>query len=284
MRVGIVGDPEITKAWELRLQAHSIVNEVTLVNHSEHLPSLDACVIINPNEDAYQEAAITMRKGIHTFLVTQIPSSKLHVERLYHFAEESRVFLQLAHWSSFSPATQWISSRVNAPRLVQINRKISIDDYHRFDGKFSQYWIDDIAYCLKMIDSHVHRVDVGIIGNVDTGMPQFQAYLKFDNSATASLFIGVGTRRSNYTRFLSNRTTLAEHQVDTHTVHLSQTQRLHTPNIQSKIFNDEEPADRALSLFLKSVQTNSDPVYSIYDCLKLARVVQQIEERLSLPY
>lgn len=292
MRIGIVTeDNDVAQAWEARLVEHVSVREVILVKKSEHLPEADACLIIVQNEAAFREAALAITKGLHCFLISKLPTRREQIERLYHFAEESGVLLQLAHWISYAPATQWIHSKLKQPTLIHIDRRLPLQQLSNYDNSFSNLWIDDLAYCIKTMGSNVHKVEVGFSGisqpiqsnsalSFDGVLPQLHLFLRFDNAGSAVLFIGTGTQEAVYKRIISNSSIVIEHDVLKSSVTLT-AQDQHQKRYQEvKYFQSEEPADRALTLFLKAIQTRNQPEFSIYDSLKLTRVIQQIEERI----
>jgi hypothetical protein len=281
MKVGIVGDALVTTAWEQRLQQHSVVREVILVKKSEHLPSIQACIIVDSSDSAYDEAALAIRKGIHTFLVSRLPIRREQIERLYYFTEEAGVHLQLAHWSSYAPASQWIQTKIPNPDYIHIDRHLPLTQYNRYDANFSQLWIDDLAYTLKMIKSNVHRVDVGVSGIRGTKAPHIQFFMRFDNGGVAGISIHTTSSESTYKRTFCDSFHTVEYDVlKQQVLYSSQDSSGHVFQ-EKKVFDEEEPADRALTLFLKCVQTRTQPEYSIFDSLKLTRIIQQIEEKLA---
>jgi hypothetical protein len=296
MRLGIVAeDEDVAKAWENRLQHHISVREVTIVKKSEHLQLVDACLIIKNNDSIYDDAASLIRRGMHCFLISKLPTHKEQIERLYHFSEESGVFLQLAHWISFSPAAQWINTKIKHPTFIHIDRRLPLSQINAYDHAFSNLWIDDLAYCLKIMRSNVHKVEVGFSGitqpmitqtspQTPSSLPQLHLFIRFDNGGSALIFIGTGVHELSYKRVISDSKVHIEHDV------LKSSVLVNTPDQNQHIFQEtkhfleEEPADRALSLFLKAVQTKTVPEYSIFDSLKLTRVIQQIEERVFRMY
>lgn len=296
MKIGIVGDELVAKTWETRLQKHASVREVTIVKKSEHLPKLDACIIIDPNETAFDEAALAIRKGIHSFLISRLPTRKEQIERLYHYSEESGVHLQLAHWSSYSPAFQWIQTKIQQIDFVHIERRLTLQNYQSFDFPFTYLWIDELAFCLKLFKSNVHKVDVGLSGITNSNstdshskkdplkLPQLQLFLRFDNGGSASISLSTGSSESVHKRVMSNTKYTAEFDVIKNKVILSSLDKHENIYQEVRHFEDEEPADRALALFLKSIQTKSTPEYSIFDSLKLTRIIQQIEEKMLRMY
>lgn len=296
MKIGIVGDELVAKTWETRLQKHASVREVTIVKKSEYLPKLDACIIIDPNETAFDEAALAIRKGIHSFLISRLPTRKEQIERLYHYSEESGVHLQLAHWSSYSPAFQWIQTKIQLTDFVHIERRLTLHQYQSFDFPFTYLWIDELAFCLKLFKSNVHKVDVGLSGIIASHsadstfqknplkLPHLQLFLRFDNGGSASISLSTGSSESVHKRILSNTKHSAEYDVLKNRVVLSGLDNNSQTYQEIKHFEDEEPADRALALFLKSIQTKSTPEYSIFDSLKLTRIIQQIEEKMLRMY
>ncbi|TNE73559.1 hypothetical protein EP331_04130 [bacterium] len=282
MKVGIVGDELVVKAWENRLQQHASVREVILVKKSEFLPQIPACIIVNPDESAYDEAAMAIRKGINCFLVSRLPTKRSQIERLYHFAEESGVHLQLAHWSSYAPASQWIQTKIPSPDYIQINRYLQLQQYNRYDNAFSNLWIDDLAYCLKIIKSNVHKVDIGISRIKPEKAPHIQLFIRFDNGGVAGISIQTTSSESSYKRTICDKHHTAEYNVLKQEVLFSSLDPQGNVFQEFKHFEEEEPADRALTLFLKCVQTRTQPEYSIFDSLKLTRIIQQIEEKLMM--
>lgn len=281
MKVGIVGDALITKAWEQRLQQHPVVREVILVRKSQHLPSIPACIIVDSTDSAYDEAALAIRKGIHTFLVSRLPTRREHIERLYYFTEEAGVHLQLAHWGSYAPASQWIQTKIPNPDYIHIDRHLPLAQFNRYDGTFSHIWIDDLAYALKMIKSNVHRVDVGVSGIRTSKAPHMQLFMRFDNGGVAGIAIHTTSSEVTNKRTFCDAHHTIEYNVLKQQVLYSSLDANGTVFQEKKIFDEEEPADRALTLFLKCVQTRSQPEYSIFDSLKLTRIIQQIEEKLA---
>jgi hypothetical protein len=232
---------------------------------------------------------------MHCFLISKLPTRKEQIERLYHYSEESGVFLQLAHWISYSPATQWINTKIKSPTFIHIDRRLPLHQINAYDHAFSNLWIDDLAYCLKIMRSNVHKVEVGFSGitqplltqsntSSQPYLPQLHLFIRFDNGGSALIFIGTGMHELVYKRIISDSKVHIEHDVLKSSVLVNSPDQNQLMYQETKHFLDEEPADRALTLFLKSVQTKTIPEYSIFDSLKLSRVIQQIEERVFRMY
>lgn len=285
MKIGIAGDKTLAKAWESRIQSHIAVTEVEFADSANYLSAdVTAVLLIQPVEINYDEAAKTVRDGKHLFLISRLPTQRDQIERLYHYSEESGVHLQLAHWSSYSPATQWINQHIQQPELIHIHRQLTFSQFKAYDNPVSNLWLDDLAYCLKLVRSNVHRVDVGIAGIGKTIAPHLQIYIRFDNGTTAVLYLNATSTKPVHKRFLTDDKLSAEHNILEQSVTLGKLSTSNDVYFEKRSFLDEEPADRALSLFLRSVQSREAPLYSIYDSLKLVKVIDQIEERVYRPY
>lgn len=285
MKIGLVGDKIQTAAWEQRLQKRASVNEVVITGDIEHLGhAINACILLNPSETSYDQAALAVRKGYHVFLVSKLPVNRRQVERLYHYAEESRVGVQLAHWATFNPASQWILNHIKEPETIHIERSLTHSQFKRYDNDFRNLWIEDIALILKLIPYNVHRVDASFGGIHREVAPQLQLFIRFDNGSIATLFVQTSAQNPRHIRFITGRNTSAEHNVAQNELMVGRKTPVNDIYFEHIHTAREEPADRALSLFLKSVQMKEDPVYSVYDGLKMTKILETIEEKIYRPF
>lgn len=281
MRIGIIGPADRAVAWEEHLSAHRSVEEIVITPHVKDVGKVDACLIIEESDNKTQTLLKAVRRGYHSFLVSHLPINLQEVEKIYHTAEEANVLLQFAHWPSFAPASQWMSKQISKPTFLQIVREISYTQFLESQHNLEHYWIDELAFCLKWIDGNTHHIDVKTVKLRSSKEHALHLFLRFDNGATANIFINASASANKHQRFAANHDFLVDCDVHSQTVRLGQTNESRHLFFEKQTFDPSRAAEIAATQFLKAIQLNKPSPYNGYNLLKLATEIEKIKDKLS---
>jgi len=280
MRVGIVGEPDRSKAWEELLVSSSVVTEVSLARVVAAQKGVDSIILLDESEQRFDLALEAIRMGCHVFIVSKLPTRRRDAEILFHSSEEAGVVVQFAHWATFSSASQWMLNTVKKPDFIHIQREMSHTQFESSGQSFSHYLIEDMAMALKWADSNVHRIEANA-SRIQGNLAGAHLLIRFDNGSTAVIYQQVTNTDQRHTRYASNNMHVVQCNV------LEQSVR-HGQIGASGLFFDKrfyehtEAANMAVSLFLKAIQLRKSSAFTPYDALKLIYALELIEERLGL--
>ena len=280
MKIGIVGPADRAVAWEKHLRPHHSVSEVVIAKRHKDIGDVTACLLLDDSEEQLKTLLKLVHSGIHTFLISKLPTNLTDVEKIYHAAEEANVLLQFSHWPSLAPDSQWMVHRVPKPTFIQTVREINLNEHLEAKYNLEFYWIDELAYCLKWINGAVHHVD---LKTVELGHNTYalHLFLRFDSGATSNIYINAGSAENRHQRVASNNTYLLECNVLTQTVRMGQ----ENPNghlyFEKQTFDATKSAELAVTHFLKSIQMKKPTLYSGYDLMRLNREVVKIRNRIA---
>jgi len=281
MKVGIVGRADRAVAWEKHLRPHKSVSEVIIANKLNGVGKVDACLLLNESEDRLQQLLKAVKIGYHTFLIAPLPIKTALVEKVYHAAQESNVLLQFSHWPTLAPASKWMAKKVSKPSFIQIIREVSHPEFLESDHDFNYYWIDELAFCLRWVNSAVHHIDLKTVELSGNRLYALHMFLRFDSGATANIYINTASAKTRHNRLAANNNFILDCNV------VEQTVRQGEENTNGHLYFDKQSFDatKAAELsaleFLKSVQMNRQTIYNGYHLLELTKTIDKIKKRLA---
>jgi hypothetical protein len=270
LTIGLLGEPERLNAWEQYLRPHPSVGEVVLTQNVLALGKIDACIILDEH-DPISYAFTLARQGVHIFIVGKLPSDLPSLKRLQFTAEESRVVMQFSNWAYFNPVTLWMMEHVARPRMIHITREIPKSQADENLVKLDNMWIEDLSLVLKWIDSGVHRLDTQEIPT-EGGIIARNAYIQFDNGASASFFLSTHANEQRHQRFVYDQNVAVEADILAKKASVWHIAHPELP-VEQRTFSKELAANQAINRFLKSMQMKRISEYGIYDVVRLMKIV-----------
>ena len=280
MKVAIIGDATRTHAWEQHLMPHNIVREVVLSPSVNGIQKADACFLLDDTSQNLEHLIKTIQKGLHTFLVTRIPLDLNKLEKVKRVAEEARVQVQFAHWPSLSSASQAMMQKVPKPTFINVSKEISYQTSFEGEDNFDHYWIDEIGFCLKAMNSGIHHIEAKQLNLQPSHSVAIQLFIRFESGGTASVYINSGAAEQKHKRIIADSNGIIECDVINQVIKEG---RLNTSDnlvFKREEFDPSKSAEKAALQFLKAIQLKKEPTYTIHDLLKLARTVKKVEGRI----
>lgn len=280
MIVGIVGDAERAVAWERHLRPHNIVRQVVLAPHVHDLNRVDACFIFDTTSNRTEHLLDALKEGIPCFFISDfiIPSKEL--ERIHQTSKEAGVEVQLAHWPTLSPSTQWMKDKISKPQFIQIQRNLNRSKIAHSSPTFINAWTDELALCLKWIDSGIHLIEVKQ-SHLLADQPQaIHLLIRFDSGASASIQIQVSATLEQHSRYIAANKSFIECLVSEQELRYSFLDTQERLSFESKKFDSTKAAEKSALHFLKNVQLKREVVYSAYDALRFSINLEKIKSKL----
>lgn len=280
MKVGIVGDSKRGLAWEGHLRPHSIVRQVDLVSSLSDLDNVDACLLLDESPQNLDILLEGIHRGFNCFFIAKPPTDTSKLEKIHRASKEAGVLVQLAHWPTLAPATQWMMDKVNRPGFIHIEKEVNRNQLVDIESEFRHLWIDELGLCLKWIDSGIHHIEAKQI-SLSEGYPVIiHLFLRFDSGASASINVYTGASENNHKRLISNKKDILECNVPTQTIKLGRINESNRLFFEKQVFDPATAAEKAALLFLKSIQLNKESAYTSYDAFRLSMHVDKVEQRL----
>jgi hypothetical protein len=282
MKVGIVGDAKRAVAWEKHLRPHQIVQEVELCAELNEIGKVDACFLVDESEHNLDILLDGIRQGLNCFLIAPQPTDIEKLEKIYRATREAGVQVQFSHWPTLAPASQWMMDRMDRPSYLSIRREINYTQFLNSEDEFRHYWIDEVGFCLKWMDSGIHHTEAKQIYLEEKHPIAIHIFLRFDNGSTADVNIFTGSGETMHKRIASNRQEILECDVPNQYIRVG---RLNSGNhlfFDKEKFDPAKAAEKAALMFLKAIQMKQETPYTSYDAYALALQISKIENRLSL--
>lgn len=282
MKIGIVGPADRAIAWEKHLRPHRSVSEVTITSQLKEIGDVDACFLLDKTEQPLEKLLKAVKLGYHSFLVAPLPTNLTQVEKVYHAAEEANVLLQFSHWPTLAPASKWMSKKIVKPSFIQVNREISHNEFLDSSHIFDYYWIDELAFCLRWINSAVHHIDLKTVSLTSEHYYLLHLLLRFDSGATANIYINTASADSNHHRIAADTNFILDCDVNKQTVRLGeQKDNRHRLYFHRQSFDASKSAELASLEFIKSIQFNRPTIYNGYHLLELTKTIEKVKSRLA---
>lgn len=282
MKISIIGEKGRAAAWEKHLRKLSIVKEVIFTSSIEENGDVDAVLLINDSKNNLEHLYKSVIAGNHTFLISKLPVDVDMLEKIYHASEEAEVNVQFSHWPTLSESVQWIMQHVEKPELIQISKETIPANHRIIDIEdFNYDWIDEVALIVKWLGGNIHRYEIkpSLLGEIFTG---FSASLRFENASLASLHFLAASDKDSHQRLFSNAHSMINFDVIKQKVRFHQLNDLNRLSLQEKKFDPSDTAERAVTLFIKSIQMKQWPPFSPYDALQTAKAVKKIKTLIGL--
>lgn len=280
MRVGIVGDAERCKTWEDLLVSSSIVSEISLSRVVAAQQGVQIVILLDESEHRFEAALEAIKMGCHVFIVSRLPTERRDAERLFHASEEAGVVVQLAHWATFSSASQWMLSTIRKPDFIHVQREMTHTQFESAGNRFSNPLIEDLAMVLKWADSNVHRIEANA-SKIQGHLTAAHLLIRFENGSTAVIYQNVTGLDARRTRYGSN----SQHSVQCNVPEQSVRHGQIGANglyFEKRFFEHTDAVHLAIHLFMKSIQLRKPAAYNPFDALKLVYALEMIEERFTL--
>lgn len=272
LTIGLLGEPGRAVAWEGYLRPHPSVAEVVITSRSEALGPVNACIILS-DKQPLQEAIKLAKSGIHVFLVGKLPLELPSLLQLLEIVEESRTVAQFSNWAYFNPVSLWMMDLMPRPRILHCSREVPPPGEHDEPGRLDTMWVEDLSLIMKWVNSGVHRFETQSVES--DGIPTSrQAFLKFDNGATATFHLTISSGSPRHMRFAADNYGRLEADIlSKQGVHIPGSLVNLTSPVVNKDFSGEIPAQYAITRFLKSIHMKRPSEYGIFDAVQLARTL-----------
>ena len=279
MKIGIIGPVERAAAWEQHLAPHPAVKEVIITSDLAQVGDPDACIINDDSPDNLTHVIDAIQEGWHTFLVSRIPTQTEALNKVRRYAEESGVVVQFSHWPTLAQASQWMMSRISRPNTLMIDRTLNHQKMVDLSADLRGMWVDELAFCLRWIDSTIRHIDADqtVLSNGLT--TQFHLFIRFDNSATASITLHTASVSGSeqHRRVASDREMVVDCNVGNQTIRVGRVNERNALVFDRKSFDPTKSAEMAAIQFIKSIQLGNPALFGPHHAYRLATVVERID-------
>jgi len=277
MRVGIIGDARRAIAWENHLRPLNIVNEVVIAPSLKDLGKVQACILLDDSADNLSLLIKCIRQSMHTFLVSNLPSDRDLLEKVYHNSEEAEVRVQFSHWPSLSPSTQWMIRQLPKPRFIQVIKEKSHLNFTDNLENFFHHWMDEVALVTKWMSLPAHRVEPEslTLQEVEAGI---QIHLRYESGASASIFYLASGLENRHRRIVTDQNILLDLDVAAQSVRLMKSNEKGGLIVEKQNFDATKAAELSAIQFFKSIQLKKETLFTPYDALKTAETIQKIQK------
>ncbi|MFU8862044.1 MAG: hypothetical protein ACNA8K_16675 [Cyclonatronaceae bacterium] len=278
MKIAVIGEKTRARAWEKHLRTISSVSEVVITS-SIHSTEAPVCILINDSAEKLSLLTECVKRGYHTYLVSHLPDNLDEIESAYHAAEEAKVHVQLSHWPTHSSMIKEVQKQIERPASIVISKELSLQNYSNDSRSFSQQWLDELALILKLHNSSVQHIMARPI-EFDGRWWGLSVTLRFDHGGLGTLYFSTFSEEDRHRRLFSTG------QISIDTDVLKQRARILKPqatgglSITQKSFDPSDTARLSVIHFIRSVQMNTRPDFSLYDALQTAKTAQKIHASL----
>jgi hypothetical protein len=280
MKVAIIGEKSRAIAWEKHLRKLSSIREVVISTELFSDPEIPAVILINESDGNLRILNEAIRLGLHTFLISRLPSDQKMLESVYHAAGEAGTAVQFSHWPSITPSTQWIRQQIQKPDLIQIKKEIRPVNYSVDIADFDHHWTDEVAFIVKWMGGNAHRIEAKpvLVEGVPLGL---HLTIRFEDASVASLQFSAFGTGDMHQRIFSDRKMMVDCDVTSQHVRLYRVNDQKRITIQEKKFDPADTAGWALQQFFKSIQMKKETVFSPYDALLTSRIIDKVRSHMA---
>lgn len=281
MKVAIIGEKSRASAWEKHLRNLSMIQEVVISPTLFDDDELKAVLLLDDSGANITLLQQCIKSGLHSFLVSKLPLDSELLDNVYHSSQEANVRVQFSHWPSLTHSIQWIRQQVDKPNLIQIKKELESKTFSIDKVEFDHHWTDEIAFIVKWLGGNIHRIESKpiIVNNVPLGL---QLTMRFEDSSIASIqFLAFGSTNIHQ-RILSDNQSMVDYNVIEQRVKVYRVNDKRRVTIQEKSFDPANTVEWSMQQFFKSIQMNKETVFSPYDALQSARIVDKVRSSFQM--
>lgn len=281
MKVGILGDRKRAQVWEKHLRPLKAVQEVVIASTLKDIRGSHCCILIDDSPHNLDLLADTIRLGIHSYLVAELPTDTEKLRKVHSYSQESDVRVQFSHWSSLSSATQWMRSQLPKPDFAHIHRESVHHSFSENRQKLKRQWIDELAWIIKWMGVRIHRIEADTPASSLDGSG-IRIYIKFENGSTASLYHStIGTDRI-HRRIAAGSKISLDCNVLSQSVKRVESDNQGHLNVYSKSFDATGVAGLSAMLFFKAIKLGTETAFTPFDALQTSLVIKKIDSLLRM--
>jgi len=281
MKVGILGNTGRAQVWEKHLRPLKAVREVVISSSISDMKGSTCCILIDDTEHNLDLLAETIRLGIHTYLVAEIPMDQKKLKQIHSLSQESDVRVQFSHWPSLTPATQWMRSQLPKPDFIQITRETAYHTFTENRKKLRRYWMDEVAWIVKWMGIRVHRIEADELTRLIPGTG-IRIYLKFENGASACIFHFTSGDGNVHRRVASGASLILDCDVPQQKVRRLDLGGDTHLKAQTKKFESGGVAGNSALHFFKAVRLGGETSFTPFDALQTSSIIQRVESHLRI--
>lgn len=281
MKVAIIGEKNRANAWEKHLRNLSTINEVVISPVLFDDADLKAVILLNDSTSNISLLEQSIKAGLHTYLVSKLPLDSELLEHVYHSSQEANVRVQFSHWPSLTHSIQWIRQQVDKPNLIQIKKDLEPKSFKVVKADFNHHWTDEIAFIVKWMGGNIHRVETKPVLINDTPLG-LHLTLRFEDSSIASIQFSAFGSADIHQRVISDNQAMVDYNVIAQRVKVYRVNDQKRITVQEKSFDPADTAEWSVQQFFKSIQMNKETIFSPYDALQAARIIDKVRNSIQI--
>src|SRR5699024_6117269 len=136
-------------------------------------------------------------------------------------------------------------------------------------------WIDELAYCLKRIDSSVFQITHNS-SKLGVNPTATHISVQFDNGSTAAIYLNTAASYDNHTRYIADLNFGVECKVDAQQIRIARMLDNTPLFFERKVFDPSTAAEQAVIKFIKAIQLKKETLYNGYDLLQLIKILERL--------
>ena len=271
--------------------------KVTLFDQIDDLlAKVDAVSIAATTSAHYQLAKKCLLKNKHVFIEKPITATIPEAEEITKIADEKKLKLQVGHVERFNPALISLEEYILEPMFIQTDRLAQFNPRGTDVAVVLDLMIHDIDIILSLVKSEVKKVDASGVAVVSGTLDIANARIQFENGAVANVTASRISQKKMRKMRIFQRDTYISLDFITGVSEIyrliSADQSLNPASIsygeigvdeRKKRIVYEQPEIKEinalqyeLSLFIKSIISDSRPVVSGKDGLRALKVAERI--------
>jgi hypothetical protein len=275
MKIAIIGEHDRSSAWEKHLRKLNTIQEVLISSTLESGLEADGLLLLDSTPDNLSLLNRAVKLGYHSYLISPIRYAVKELRSIYHAAQEANVQVQFSHWPSFAPSSLWIRQNLNKPVFIQVKKEFSYLKSASLVNDFEHHWSDEIAYIVRIMGSNIHQLDVKFAA-IEELRVALNISLRYEDASVASIQMQVCGSSDIHQRVISDRNQIFDCNVLTQKVNHTTARRFGKLSTRTETFDRRQAAELSVIQFIKSIQSRKTPLFSIYDAMQAATVIEKI--------
>lgn len=287
-------DPIVRKKINSELGAKAFDNYNDLVNACEIID------IVTPTLSHYDCAKIALQASKHVFIEKPVTNTLEEVKKLIKLTNKTGVKAQVGHVERFNPAFLEARKQIKNPKFIEVQRLAQFNSRGTDVSVILDLMIHDLDIILHIVNQPIKSINASGVSVMSNTPDIANARIEFINGCVANVTASrMSLKNIRRSRFFQKDTYVAVDFLNKKYEYISLEEVNKTEKfapiidigrnerkkviVQSDKSNEINPIEEELKSFIKSIQSNINPIVDLKAAQSALQLALDIAEQITMP-
>lgn len=255
-------------------------------NYKDLLDKLEAVSIVTPTSTHFFIAKDFLERGVHIFIEKPATQNLEEAEKLLELAGGKDLVFQVGHIERFNPAIQELKRYIKNPFYLEAHRMGSYNGKHKDIGVIMDLMIHDLDILFYILGKDRRVKDIEGVGySIFTPFEDFaNVTILFEDGILANLTASRISPKKYRKLEIQEKdgTFISVDYIEQSITITHSSNRLIEPNIETPIFEREEPLKLELEQFINCILNGGNPLVTLEDGKLAIALASEILKKIEI--